>query len=289
MNTPEEPALQQPNQTVSTPDGPGETPIAQRWRELAIAIVTWLVSVGLLFLPQILAIPYLIYRYQGRPITPEVLLADKTLIIFLVAGILPAHLITLGVALAVVTRFGKVPAKEALAWHWSSRLSILKTSGLGVLLFVLAWLVTLAFGGKETDLEKILKSSRTAALIIAFLAVATAPIVEEVIYRGILFPAWQRLTGSTIAVVVVTLLFAAPHVPQYWPNLAVIASITALSLVLTIVRARTGQLVPCYVIHLVFNGVQSVLIVIETLLRPAVQPPSPDLAPVLVVLFRGIL
>jgi hypothetical protein len=29
------------------------------------------------------------------------------------------------------------------------------------------------------------------------------------------------------------------------------------------VRARTGRLLPCYIIHLVFNGIQSVLIVVE--------------------------
>jgi len=41
------------------------------------------------------------------------------------------------------------------------------------------------------------------------------------------------------------------------------------------VRARTGRLLPCFVIHLVFNGVQSVIIVFEAV--PA--PPGRALAP----------
>ena len=291
MNTPEESALQEPTQAIAagSPNAPKKTLLLQRLLELFIALVTWLVSVALLFLPQILAIPYLMYRYQGKQLSLEVLLADKTLIVLLVSGILPAHLITLGIGVAVITRFGKVPLKDALGWHWPNRLSIVKTIGLAILLFVLAWMVTLAFGGKETDLERIIKSSRAAALIVAFLAVATAPLVEEIIYRGILFPAWQQLTGSTIAVIVVTLIFAVPHIPQYWPNFAVISSITVLSLVLTIVRARTGRLLPCYVIHLVFNGIQAVLIAIESFFRPTTQTPPPDVAPVVVFFLRGIL
>jgi membrane protease YdiL (CAAX protease family) len=200
-------------------------------------------------------------------------------VVILIAGILPAHLITLAIAWAVVTRFGKVPVTAALRWDWGHRIGVFKSILLGVLLFGAAWLIVLAFGGKETELEKIINSSRAAALLVAFMAVATAPLVEEIIYRGILFPAWQRVTGSVAAVVIVTLMFAIPHVPQYWPNFAVISSIMLLSAVLTIVRARTSGLVPCYVIHLVFNGIQAVLIFAEPYLRAVGNHPEPNAAP----------
>lgn len=281
MNTPEESAPEEPAKpfSESPPEAlpEGTTPSRKLW-DLFIAIITWLLSVALLLLPQILALPYLLYHYQSKPLTRESLLADKTLVVLLVAGILPAHLITLAVTWAVATRFGKIPAKAALQWHWATPISILKSMGLAVLLFGLAWAVTIIFGGQETDIERILKSSRTAALIVAFLAVVTAPLVEEIVYRGILYPAWQRLTGSTAAVIIVTLSFALPHIPQYWPNMAVIGSITTLSLILTIVRARTGNLLHCYLIHLVFNGVQAILIVLETLVR-SFKTPTPDVAP----------
>lgn len=251
--------------------------------------MTWLLSVVLLFLPQVVAVFYYLHRHPGGQPTVEALLADKTSVILLVSGILPVHLLTLGIAWAVATQFGKIPAREALKWQWGSRLSILKIVGLATGLFALAFLATLAFGGTETELEKLVKSSRTAALMIAFLAVATAPLVEEIIYRGILFPAWQRLTGSPIAVIIVTLFFALPHVPQYWGNLAVISSITILSLVLTTVRARTGRLLPCYIIHLVFNGIQSILIVAETLIGSSSEVSKPDAAASMISSLLGIL
>jgi membrane protease YdiL (CAAX protease family) len=43
----------------------------------------------------------------------------------------------------------------------------------------------------------------------------------------------------------------------------VIVVITLLSVILTVARAVTGKLLPSFIIHLVFNGVQSVLIVLS--------------------------
>jgi len=246
---------------------------------LFLALFTWLASIVLLFLPQLIAVPYLLTHYRGQQPRMEELLADKTLVVILIAGILPAHLITLAIAWAVVTQFGKIPVTAALRWGWGHRISVFKSILLGALLFGASWLIVLTFGGKETELERLLKSSRTAALLIAFMAVATAPLVEEIIYRGILFPAWQRLAGSVAAVVIVTLMFAIPHVPQYWPNLGVIGSILMLSATLTIVRARTNRLVPCYVIHLAFNGIQAMLILVEPYLRSLGNRPEPQAAP----------
>ena len=55
-----------------------------------------------------------------------------------------------------------------------------------------------------------------------------------------------------------------------------------LSLALTVVRARTGRLLPCYMIHLVFNGIQSVIIVAEPYLRSVIETPQPEAAPAIV-------
>src|SRR5882724_2077571 len=240
------------------------------WTLLA-AVATWFTSVALLFLPQVMAIPYLAAHYRGTRPTTEMLLADKTLILILVSGVLPVHVITLVIVWAVATRFGKFSAIKTLGLTWNGKLRLWQSIGLALMLYVAAFLLTLAFGGQGTALDRLVESSRAAALIIAFLAVATAPLVEESIYRGILYPAIERTAGAKAAVILVTLLFAVPHVPQYWPNIGVISSITLLSVVLTLVRARTGRLLPCFVVHLVFNGIQSVIILFEPFLRAALE------------------
>jgi hypothetical protein len=116
---------------------------------------------------------------------------------------------------------------------------------------------------KPTALEQLINSSLAARYMIAALAVFTAPFVEEFVYRGLLFSALQRTIGVKAAVVFVLALFTLIHVPQYWPNAGVIAAVGLLSIVLTVVRAKTGRLLPCVVIHLVFNLIQAVLLVME--------------------------
>jgi len=63
----------------------------------------------------------------------------------------------------------------------------------------------------------------------------------------------------------------------------VIISITLLSVVLTGIRARTGRLLPCFVIHFVFNGIQSLIIVFEPYLRALVEHWRPQPTPGLLI------
>lgn len=236
------------------------------------ALLTWFLSIALLWLvPQLCVLPYVASHYRGVAATKELLFADKTFVMILVAGFVPAHLLTLALSWAVVTRLGRVSAAKVLGWSWKPGFGVWKSVLLAIFLFLLAMVIIYRFGGQETDLERILQSSRAAALITAFLAVATAPLVEEVIYRGLLYSAFQRAIGPAFAVIVVASLFAGLHVLQYWPNAGAISAITMLSVVLTMVRARTGRLLPCFVIHLVFNGIQSLIIVFDPYLRALIE------------------
>lgn len=237
------------------------------------AILVWLLSIALLFVvPNLFVAPYVAYHFHGRPApTEQILLADKTFVLLFVSGWLPAHFLTLAVIWALATRMGKLSWKQIFGWDWTPNFGIWKSAGIALSLFVVAWLTTALFGGKETDLDRILQSSRAAALVLAFLAVATAPLVEEFIYRGLLYSALQRVMGRLFAVIVVAAMFAGLHMWQYRQNIGAILSISVLSLTLTVVRARTGRLLPCYIIHVVFNGIQSIIIVLYPYLNTLVE------------------
>jgi membrane protease YdiL (CAAX protease family) len=97
--------------------------------------------------------------------------------------------------------------------------------------------------------------------------VFTAPLVEEIVYRGVMYPAAQRTFGTLWAVVVVSVLFAGVHVFQYFNNFAVVSVIAVLSVTLTLVRSRTRSILPCFVIHLVFNGLQAFFLVFQPLIE----------------------
>jgi len=236
---------------------------------IAAATGVWIVSLILLFVtPLPFVVPYILRKGIRLEIVGEFLQTDKTAIFLQILSVIPAHLLTLAVAWAMVTQFGKRPIFwRSMGWSWSEnfrpRLSII----IALVLFAAGALITTLFKGQETQLDKIVASSRATAYLTAFLAIATAPIVEEVIYRGVLYSALQKTFGVQWGVVGVLALFTAVHVPQYWPNYGVIAAVGLLSAALTIIRAYSGRLLPCFVIHLIFNGVTSVLIVLQPYLE----------------------
>src|SRR3712207_6519311 len=204
-------------------------------------------SVLLIFvMPAIFLLPYV--RTRGVPVEQlaEFAVTDPTAIFLQVLSFIPAHLVTLALAWALVTRLGRRPFFRTLGWTWhplfGAGLSVLIAVGLFVLSFVIIYLV----GGPETQLDKIINSSRATAFLMALMATATAPLVEEIVYRGLLYSGIRRAAGAGAAVALVFLLFALVHVPQYWPNFGIIAAICLLSLSLTLVRAKTRSLLPCF-------------------------------------------
>lgn len=241
------------------------------WGLLA-AFLTWLASVLLLFgMAFVFLIPYAALNSAGmsREELGQFLVNDKTALFLSIISAIPAHLLTLGIVWAVVTRFGKRPFWSTLGWSRGKGFGYWTSAGLAALLYVIGISMIYFFrqDGVETAMERIVGSSRQTALAIAFMAVITAPLVEELVYRGVLYSALQKAAGRTLAVVGVMVLFTAIHVPQYWPNYGVIGAVCLLSVSLTLVRAYTGRLLPCFIMHLVFNGIQAVLIIFEPYLR----------------------
>lgn len=234
------------------------------------AIGTWIASViFIVIFPNLFLLPYLSAKhvqFSNSAKLMEFLLSDPTAIIINVLAIIPAHILTLAVAWMVVTRFRKFSFRETLGWK-GGRVSWWYYPFLLIGFFVIAYVIGSYFPEQENDLTRILKSSRTAVYLVAFLATFTAPIVEEVIYRGILYSALQRTFGMAFAVVLVTFLFALVHVPQYWPSYSTIFLLTLLSLTLTLIRARTGNLLPCIIFHFIFNGIQSLGLVLAPFLE----------------------
>jgi membrane protease YdiL (CAAX protease family) len=247
----------------------GENPWAT-WLDLLKAFGVWVASIILLLATQVaVAIPYFAYVWvtTGRLPQIETLTSDKILAFISIASVLPAHLLTLGLIWLVITQGRKVPFWPAIKWHWPNEfppaIGTLICVVIAIFLFVIGAAATYFWGGNRTQLDALVESSIAARMATAFIAVFTAPLVEELIYRGVLYSALQRAVGTAITVGIVSLLFAGVHVFQYIDNLAVIAVITMLSFTLTLVRAYSGSVLAPFVIHLVFNAIQSVIIALS--------------------------
>jgi len=191
---------------------------------------------------------------------------DPTAIFLQIIAVIPAHILTILLAWLVVTSGRKYRFREMLGWRrggfkWWHYGAVLA----GFLL--VAQVVSYYFPEQENDLIRMLHSSRFAVYLVALVATFTAPLVEEVVYRGMLYSAFQRTLGVPAAFVVATLLFSIVHVPQYYPSYSTIFLLCLLSVVLTSIRVWSGNLLPCIILHTLFNGLQSIILILEPYLK----------------------
>ena len=191
---------------------------------------------------------------------------SPNIILLQVVSTIVAHAITLAVCWAVVTKLGARPFRQSLGWSWGGR------SVWYWLVFSACILVALQLVGQvlsrflpeaESPMAQWLKASPQVRIAVAVLATFTAPLVEEVVYRGLLFSALRKHLGMITTVLVVSLVFGGVHVFQNWGAWVSIVSLMLLSLALTIVRAKTKSILPCVFMHTVNNAVASVLILLN--------------------------
>jgi len=242
---------------VLSSDLPPLSPNNPPWNSLT-ALAVWVASVLLIaIVPAIFVVPYIILNRQN---SLESVQSDPMVILLSIIGTIPAHILTIVLAWAVVTHFNKYSFRDVLGWKnagfaWWHHLIILGG------FFAVAAIVGYFLPAQENELTRILRSSRTVVYLVAFMATFTAPLVEEVIYRGILYSAIQRSVGIGWAVLIVTTLFAGVHFWQYWGSPGTIILICLLSLILTLIRVRTNNLLPCVILHTIFNGLQSISLI----------------------------
>jgi membrane protease YdiL (CAAX protease family) len=233
--------------------------------------LTWFLSIACLaVVPILVVLPYILYIYlsAGAP-KADALGTDPNFLFLSILGVIPAHLLTFGIAWIVVTNWGRHPFWLTLGFTWPKSFGPWKCVGLSLLLLGVGALVTNFFGGSKTQMDLLIESSYRTRVATAFLAAATGPFVEELVYRGVLYSALRRAVGVASAVALVSIMFAGVHVYQYYNNIAVIAVITLLSVTLTVVRAVTGKLLPSFMIHLIFNGIQSLILVFQPFFEKA--------------------
>jgi membrane protease YdiL (CAAX protease family) len=94
--------------------------------------------------------------------------------------------------------------------------------------------------------------------LIATLAVFVAPIVEETIFRGFLYPVFARTLGVSVGILLAGTLFGLMHAQQLWGGWAQIGLLVLVGVIFTAMRARSGSVIPCFLLHLGYNAIQFV-------------------------------
>lgn len=235
------------------------------WGALA-GIGVWTASVAaLIIIPSVIVLTiYFIQTARGEQIgaTPEEITKwamTPSILLVQIVSTMFAHIVTIGVCWAVATRFGKRSFADAIGWQWDGPNTLQKV-GIIVGITVLAVLVVgtlprIIPDSKTTPFAEMLKASQAVRIVVAFLAVFTAPAVEEFVYRGMLYSPLKRAIGMMGAITTATLLFALVHVPQYWGAWGSLTGLLILSLALTVIRAKSKSIFPCVAVHTLFNMV----------------------------------
>lgn len=188
---------------------------------------------------------------------------DPMAMVLSLIAILPAHVITLSISWAVATELGKYSFRETLGL-WLGRIKLSQILLMVIFFNVFATTMLYLFPEPENEFMKLLRSSPKALYITAVLAVSTAPIVEEIVYRGILYGAFQKKFGVLVSITLVSTLFTLVHVPQYYPSILTIIMIFLLSFMLTTIRAYSGALLPCIIVHFIHNAIQAAVLVLQS-------------------------
>jgi membrane protease YdiL (CAAX protease family) len=114
---------------------------------------------------------------------------------------------------------------------------------------------------KNQQLLTDLRSHRDGGTIVLFVigAVIFAPVVEELLFRGVLLRSLLRKVAPATAVLVSAMVFALVHYLGDPNTLPFLPALTALGVVLAIVALRTGDLSTSIFIHAGFNLTTTIL------------------------------
>lgn len=94
---------------------------------------------------------------------------------------------------------------------------------------------------------------RSSALLLAGFGVLVAPVVEELFFRGFVYPALARWSGPVLSVIVTSAGFAFIHGGQLAYSLVPLLSIFGVGVVLTVTRAVTKSVATSVVLHMTYN------------------------------------
>ncbi|MEW5977157.1 MAG: CPBP family intramembrane glutamic endopeptidase [Acidobacteriota bacterium] len=118
----------------------------------------------------------------------------------------------------------------------------------------------------KPPIEQLLRHKETAFLFAA-MGVLVAPFVEEVIFRGFIFPVIEKILGKVGGIVITAGLFTSVHVGQLWGSWSAVALILLVGTVLSTARALTGSLTPSFLIHLSYNATITLLFLMGVLVK----------------------
>ncbi len=235
--------------TAAPPDPLLENPPWNGWDVLRLALILFVV-------------PYLL-------IPIAVLAAQKTLyrnLTFMEVAHKPWLLLCTQFAWYVVVFFFMVMFVEgtygqrfwdAIRWNWPRKTWPMLVP-LGMLMVSLQVIEKFFHLPKHVPLEDFL-STPSAAILTGIFAVSLGPLMEELFFRGFMYPVLARRLGMGAGIAITSVAFGLIHGAQLAFSPGLVLVIFLVGVVLTIVRAKTRSVGSSLLVHISYNSTLVIL------------------------------
>lgn len=194
----------------------------------------------------------------GLALHPLVGGGEEPRLVLLLPGVVAiSHAAGWLLALGLVKWRYRLGFASALKFHRYPPRLLVRIAAAAVGIYIAALLPALAFPPPpdHTNLFlEIFKAGGPTLLLLLVIAVLLAPFLEEVLFRGLLFPALRRRFQFWPAAVATSVMFTGLHFTQtgtYWPA---VEGIFICGMALAWLRERTQCLWPSIAFHMGFNS-----------------------------------
>jgi membrane protease YdiL (CAAX protease family) len=218
------------------------------WDVLAVLVFTG-VSVLLFIVIALLATGTVAAR---GAVTVTELASNPLVVRAFLGGQAAAYLLVLVCMFFLVRSRSNKPFGASIQWNWPGRSSAGFFVGGLVLALVVDGLSRFLPLPKSLPIEDLF-SNRANAYLMALFGLTLAPLLEELFFRGLLYPVLRRRMGLIAAVILTAVGFAAIHSVQLGYAWAPILSIFIVGVVFTVVRERWSSVASSFLLHCGYN------------------------------------
>jgi uncharacterized protein len=224
------------------------------WIDLLFLVIFWIggtlvATIALAIIFQSRGVSWIELQQSPRQLSAFIIVDQVAISLFLM------------IYLAVYTRLRfDAPFWRTLGWREfdavarSRAAPYLRFIVLGLVLSGLVQLASAAFPAKtKLPIENFFQD-RESALLLMLMSVLLAPVVEETIFRGYIYPVVARSFGVGASVIATGILFGLLHAEQLKGGLWQIALMLVVGIIFTWARAAKRTVLASYLLHLSYNS-----------------------------------
>lgn len=195
---------------------------------------------------------------------------------FILYSMLPVFLLS-GLPVMSITRSRAADvihdgSPTGVGWRASTTAALLGSLFVGALFaFACLFLYGTVFKEMKPDggspIAQMANTGALARILLGIMIVLVAPLIEEVVFRGVMLAGFARSFGLPVAIVLCSALFVAAHMPElirYPPGTIGIGGLALLAMWL---RLQTKSVFPAMAVHAGYNGFLMSLMFLAPLLQ----------------------